>query len=120
MVTPSLGALEPDCYPIDQSEFIDMYSFQNFIPPSNENFLQSMLKIDAPIVNLVFRWDGVPHQEPSFPFPTQRDPISFSLFGEHIPISIWGPTWVEKMSQRKKRMLAGISLAYWNHVGVNH
>ena len=51
-----------------------------------------MVKIDTPIVDLVFPQAVVPHQEPSFPSRTQLDPISSSLLGEHIPINIKGPT----------------------------
>ena len=98
MVTPSLEVLEPDLPLISLSEFLDMYSFQNVILPSDEDLLEAMVKIDALIVDLVFPQDVVPHQEPSFPSPTQLDPISSSLLGEHILISIQGPTWGQKMS----------------------
>ena len=77
-----------------------------------------MIKIDASIIDLVFPQDVVPHQEPSFPSPTQRDPLSSSLLGEHIPISSQGLTCIQKMSWRKNRRLGGMSPTSGHHVEV--
>jgi hypothetical protein len=45
MVTPSLGTLEPVLPPVDQSESLDMYSFQSIILPSDEDLLEAMVKV---------------------------------------------------------------------------
>ena len=93
-----MGALEPDLPPLSPSEFIVTYSFKNVILPSDEDLLDIMVKIDAPIVDLVYLQDVVPHLEPSFSSPLLLISISSSLLGDHIPISGQGPNLVPTMS----------------------
>lgn len=72
MLTPSLGALELDLPPFSPSEFLDMYSFQDVVLPSDEDVLEDMVKIDSPIVNSFYPQDGIPYQQPSFPSNHQK------------------------------------------------
>ena len=65
MVTPSLGSLEPNLTPMSPSEFLGMSFFHDVVIPSDDDLLEAMTKIDAPIVDLLPQ-DVVPHQEPSF------------------------------------------------------
>jgi hypothetical protein len=64
-----------------------MSFFQDVVLPLDEDIFKSMVKIDALVVNLVFPKDVIPHQKPSFASPTQLDPISSFLLGEHFLIS---------------------------------
>lgn len=72
---------------MSSSEFFDMYFLQDVFLPYDEYLLESMVKIDAPIVDFVFPRDVVPHQKPSFTSPIELDPTSSYLFGENFPIS---------------------------------
>jgi hypothetical protein len=45
MVTPSLGTLELVLHSVDQSESLDMYSFQSIILLSNEDLLEAMVNV---------------------------------------------------------------------------
>jgi hypothetical protein len=56
--------------------------------------------------------------EPSFPPPVSVDPLSSSLSGEPIPISIQESNQVQKKSRWMKRSLGGMSPASGHHVGV--
>jgi hypothetical protein len=46
MVTPSIGTLESILPHVDQSESLDMYSFQSIILPSDEELLEAMVKVN--------------------------------------------------------------------------
>lgn len=116
-ITPSLVASKSDLPLVSLSEFLNTSFFQDVVLTFDEDLLESMVNIDAPIVDLVFPRVVVPHQKASFTFPTQLDPISSFLLDEHFPISRHGPTQVQKKSWKNKQSLGGISLAFRHHVG---
>jgi hypothetical protein len=46
MVTPSLGTLELVLISVDQSDSLDMYSFWSIILPSDEDLLETVVKVN--------------------------------------------------------------------------
>jgi hypothetical protein len=72
--------------------------------------------MDPPPIELSLPLDLVP--KPSFHLPMSVDPLSSSLSGEPIPISIQESFQVQKKSRRMKQSLGGMSPASRHHVGV--
>jgi len=130
MVTTSPRTLESILPHVDQSESLDMYSFQRVIIFFDEELLEFLVKVNDHSSLYVSRslkneTDPPPNEssllldivlETSFSLPLSIDHLPSSLSSELIPISNNESNRVQKKSQRMKRSFGGMSSAFGHHV----
>jgi hypothetical protein len=132
MVNPSMGSLEHDISPVTPIESLDIHSFQSIFLPSNEDLLESMVKVhehSSLYVSRSLKIDNHEHSsfpvssslktktyppqiesilpldlvpEPPFPMLVSVDPLSSSLSGQPIPMSSQESNQVQKKSRWTK------------------